>query len=417
MRTGPITGAVFGEGMLQASTRPAARAHRTASVNTRLSWCPANAATHLHQFLLADISCHSGGMAYSTIEQLKQSQDDRLADPFAGVSSSRWRTLTDYFVEQHLMFQDTELAALLEPRRIQSPPGYHPTKCVSAGLFVLLGSRVMRAARGLPYIPTEIAAHVVAYQVIRYRVPIYFIEEQFIRAVAATDLPHDFTLDDLHWPMPAMVAGFPVRCMQEYLGRDVCYVYAANCDGGDYAVPELPGCPRITVPKSKVARQFYCWQDGNLESFVSSYLRQDRVDETISNYAYTDYTEIKDQAGIATDKEVTDRLSALMLKLLVILNTRPQFVEEGRCVRPQKLKHGCVKHSELWSPNLIGRCYRTIREDRGDGTHASPRLHWRRGFVRNQPHGPNRSLRRPIWIEPVLVGLQAGPNAEKGHGV
>jgi putative restriction endonuclease len=100
--------------MLQASTRPAPRAHRTASVNTRRSWCPANAATHLHQFLLADISCHSGGMAYSTIEQLKQPQDDRLADPFAGVSSSRWRTLTDYFVEQHRMFQDTELAALLE---------------------------------------------------------------------------------------------------------------------------------------------------------------------------------------------------------------------------------------------------------------------------------------------------------------
>ena len=105
--------------------------------------------------------------------------------------------------------------------------------------------------------------------------------------MAATDLPHDFTLDDLHWPMPALVAGFPARFMQEYLGRDVCYVYAANCDAGDHAVRELPGCPRITVPKSKVAWQFYCWQDGNLESFVSSYLRQDRVDETISNYAYS----------------------------------------------------------------------------------------------------------------------------------
>jgi hypothetical protein len=70
------------------------------------------------------------------------------------------------------------------------------------------------------------------------------------------------------------------------------------------------------------------------------------------NYSYTDYTGIKDAAGIATDKEVTDRLSALMLKLLVILNTRPQFVEQGRCVRPQKIKHGRVKHCELWSPSF-----------------------------------------------------------------
>ncbi|MCX6923672.1 MAG: hypothetical protein NT154_10765, partial [Verrucomicrobia bacterium] len=62
---------------------------------------------------------------------------------------------------------------------------------------------------------------------------------------------------------------------------------------------------------------------------------------------------------------MTYRLSALMLKLLVILNTRPQFVEEGRCVRQQKIKHGRVKHSELWSPNLIGRCYRTLKDEHG----------------------------------------------------
>ena len=350
------------------------------------------------------------------VPKLKQAERDGLADPFAGGSRASQRSLSDYFTQQHGLFADTELAALLEPRRIQAPLGYHSTKCGSAGLFVLLGSRVVRAARGLPYIPTEIAGHVVAYQVIRYRVPMYFVEEEFIRAVAATDLPHDFTLDDLHWPMPAMVVGFPARFMREYLGRDVCYVYAASCDAGDYAVPELPGCPRITVPKSKVAWQFYSWQDANLETFVSSYMRQDRVDETISNYAYMDYTEIKDEAGIATDKEVTDRLSALMLKLLVILNTRPQFVEEGRCVRPQKIKHGRVKQCELWSPNVIGRCYHTLRDDRGGGTHASPRVHWRRGFVRSQPHGPHRSQRKPVWIQPVLVGLQGGAGAEKGQG-
>jgi len=373
-------------------------------------------------------------MPYTDISQLDRAQEhcdtiplhaapapnlaeqDRLADPCTGGSKASQRSLSDYFIQQHRLFEDTELAALLEPRWIQAPPGYHSVKCVSTGLYVLLANRVLQAARGLPYIPTEVAAHVVAYQLIRHRVPIYFIDQQFVRAVAATDLPHDFTLDDLHWPMPAMVVGFPALFMQEYLGRDVCYVYAANCDAGDYSVPALPGCPAITVPRSKVAWQWYCWQDGSLESFVSSYLRQDRVDQTISNYSYTDYTLIKDAAGIATDKEVTDRLSALMLKLLVILNTRPQFVEAGKCVRPQKIKHGRVQYCELWSPNLIGRGYRTIREDLG-GTHASPRLHWRRGHVRNQPHGPRWSLRKPVWIEPVLVGLQAGTDAEKGQGL
>ena len=341
------------------------------------------------------------------VPYLKLAERDRLADPFAGGSRASRQSLSDFFTQQHRMFEDTALAALLEPRRILTPPGYHSPKCVSAGLFTLLGNRVLKAAAGLPQIPTEIAAHVIAYQVIRYRVPIYFIDEEFVRAVTATDLSHDLILEDLHWPMLALVVGFPARFMQEYLGRDVCYVYAANCGAGDYSLPALPGCPTITVPKPKVAWKFYSWQDGNLESFVSSYFTQDRVDETIHNYSYTNYTGIKDEAGIATDKEVTDRLSALMLKLLVILNTRPQFVEQGRGVRPQKIKHGRVKHHELWSPNVIGRCYRTLRDDRGGTTHASPRVHWRRGSVRNQPHGPHRSLRKPVWIQPVLVGFQA----------
>ena len=75
---------------------------------------------------------------------LKLAEHDRLADPFAGGSRASQRSLSDYFTQQHRLFEDTELAALLEPRRIQAPPGYHSTKCVSAGLFVLLGNRVLR---------------------------------------------------------------------------------------------------------------------------------------------------------------------------------------------------------------------------------------------------------------------------------
>ena len=109
---------------------------------------------------------------------------------------------------------------------------------------------------------------------------------------------------------------------------------------------------------------------------------------------------------LATDKRSPHPLSALVPKLFVILKSGPQLVEAGKCVRPQKLKHGRVKHCELWSANLIGRSYQAVREDLEDCTHASPCVHWRRGHVRSQPHGPHRSLRKPLWIEPVLVGLQ-----------
>jgi hypothetical protein len=94
-----------------------------------------------------------------------------------------------------------------------------------------------------------------------------------------------------------------------------------------------------------------------------------------------------------------------MLKLLVVLNTRQTLVEYGACVRPQRFKHGRVKQHELWSPNLIGWRYRPAQAAEAQSTHASPRLHWRRGHVRNQPCGSGRSQRKLIWIEPMLVGM------------
>ena len=322
--------------------------------------------------------------------------------------------LSEVLSSHHHLIEGTPLAPILEPRRILAPGGYHSAKCVSAGMFLLLGESRLKDQLGLPIVPTEVCAHTVAYQVINHGVRVFFVEEEFTRAVAATDLPHDFTLDDLHWPLPGMVLGFPPRFMQEYLGRDVCYVCAANCNAGDYSVDAFPGCPTITVPKAKVAWWFYAWQGGNLECFTGSYLRQDRVDETIAKYGYTDFTGCQDEARIQADKEVTDRLSALMLKLLVVLNTRPELVEHGQCVRPERIKHGRVKHHELWSPNLIGWRYEAAVERGGNGTHASPRLHWRRGHIRRQPHGPGRGQRKLVWIEPVLVGAGAVRNGNGG---
>jgi len=46
----------------------------------------------------------------------------------------------------------------------------------------------------------------------------------------------------------------------------------------------------------------------------------------------------------------------------------------------------------------------------------SPKQHWRRGHWRNQPHGPERSLRKLIWILPVLVGSKEELEPESlGH--
>lgn len=48
--------------------------------------------------------------------------------------------------------------------------------------------------------------------------------------------------------------------------------------------------------------------------------------------------------------------------------------------------------------------------------HGQVATHWRRGHWRNQVHGPGRSLRKLIWLMPVLVGSKASADEpEMGH--
>ena len=313
----------------------------------------------------------------------------------------RLQTVSDWLKAVYERLDERRLA-LLEPRKLVPPGGYHSPKCVAAGLDCIL--RINECKTDSERLPTEITAQAIVYRIINYRSPVYYVAEQFIRAVAATELPHDFTLADLHWPMPAMVIGFPVRFMREYLGRETCYVCATEFDAGDHSCRFLPSTPTITMPKAKVAFYWYACVDGRLESFVSSFWKEDHVDEIIQKYGYTDYTGA-DTPKVQEDKECCDRLSVLMFKLLVVLNTRPNLVEPATCIRRARSWQSKLRN-ELWSPNIIGATYRVTRENAAPtGTHASPRLHFRRGHLRNQPHGQGRTLRKLIWVEPMLIGM------------
>jgi hypothetical protein len=52
-------------------------------------------------------------------------------------------------------------------------------------------------------------------------------------------------------------------------------------------------------------------------------------------------------------------------------------------------------------------CGQRLEDERkriGMANHGQVASHWRRGHWRNQAHGPERLLRKLIWVMPVLVG-------------
>jgi hypothetical protein len=280
-----------------------------------------------------------------------------------------WRNLTEWMIDEHARHVEGHpWQKVFEPRRICPPGGYHSPKVVAATMSAFFSNAAMEQALGIPMLQTEITAHAILYEIIRYKVQVYYVADAFLRAVAATDLPRDFTLYDLHWPMPGMVLGFPVQFMHEYLGRDVCSVYCADLAQGDHAAPpelnKVPfagKCWTVSMP-DKVAFMFSAFSKDGLGSWVSAYRKADRVDEAITKYAYTDYT-FSDSAKVEADQETTQKLAALIFKLLVVLNTRPALVEPGGIERSEKRhpKTGEITRSELWRANIIGAKYRVLR--------------------------------------------------------
>jgi len=300
---------------------------------------------------------------------------------------------------------------VFEPHKIVPPGGYHSPRNVPATLFAFIGEVIEKYHNQETVFPTQVSGMLLTYEILRYQCPIYYVSEQFARAVAATELPGDFMLGDLKWPMPAMIIGFPTRFMQEYIGRDSCYVYAGDLEQGDHAAPDclamVPGMhpsPRVYCP-AKVCVQAFCWGEV-MESFIVSWMKKDRLNELGTKYGYTDYTDAP-ATSVSADKELANKVGALVLKLILVLNTRPAYLQAGKLERKAKIKHGKVQKSELWSANMIGFTYLAQKLTKPvNGSHASPRYHWRAGHFTHQVIGGYRA--------PDFVSISVLPKIAEG---
>lgn len=65
--------------------------------------------------------------------------------------------------------------------------------------------------------------------------------------------------------------------------------------------------------------------------------------------------------------------------------------------------------------HICGKRVAEQRTHQGIPAHGHVATHWRRGHWRNQVHGPARSLRKLIWVMPVVVGSKHADEPEAGH--
>ncbi len=111
------------------------------------------------------------------------------------------------------------------------------------------------------------------------------------------------------------------------------------------------------------------------------------------------------------DARYTSALAGVLANLLLLRSARPEYVEAGAATK-KKLGSGTRVHL----PTFIGRRY-VVRVDRGAGSSSGrhfTEIGWRAGAWKDQPHGPARTLRKSIWVEPYMAhvrGLVAGERA------
>lgn len=333
------------------------------------------------------------------------------------------------------------------PRRIVPPNGYLNPKYFSATLFSEMRVWVDPQMRMLPHI----TGYVHCLLQMNYRVPTYFVRSEFAQAVAQTEPPEDFKFSEIKWPLPAMLFVLPTDFVMKYFGYMVPFIGVARSDKGDYPkmLKDIPDCEipvsvlepiQSEVDRINIVYPVYSNKElpvdytgsyplsmnvnemDNAPSVDATYMEEDAMTRIFGNFDMRTPSSDLPAEG-QQEKDFNSKVQAFAVKLMLALTAKPGFIVHGTLARAEKRKRGRITKLELWNPNLIGWEYQAKRvglpEKPTDAnlkgavmdlpvvTHASPRMHWRRGHMRNQPYGPkpwnDTTPKRLTWIEPVLI--------------
>lgn len=137
---------------------------------------------------------------------------------------------------------------------------------------------------------------------------------------------------------------------------------------------------------------------------ASSFCRRFKIKDNLKQFRYTDSQDFNPQVV----KDFNKYLQSVFLRLILIMECRPELVDTTSEVIRVNKGFGKAQVQDFYQPLWLGLGYRLKREgtqssEGSSDTHGTKSVHWRRGFLRNQPYGEGRQQRKLVWIEPVLV--------------
>jgi hypothetical protein len=283
---------------------------------------------------------------------------------------------------------------------------YWSPKTIAAALL-RLGIADWRKHKG-QYHPTDQGPvlHYVLERLRSYRMPFYYVAPALLDAVLRSELPEDIVWDQIQLPLPCATFILPEDGFSHPLHGSIRFIsYAATEPGQE---THSPYGPRIRNLPHKAIHLIACAGADGPE--FNSICIQSGV--PVKRDGITKYLNGLRESGFQLDSEeawdFSGRYPNLLFRILLAMQARPELISRSQFTGKRN-----KRNREIWTPNIIGKDYQIKRS--GPAAEGSGgwnvRMHWRRGHLRIQPHGPNNSLRKTIWIEPMLIGAEVQEHA------
>jgi hypothetical protein len=273
------------------------------------------------------------------------------------------------------------------PRHIVTPMAYLDPKYFSVLNFRFIHNQLLTGTTPTPQNQEDTQeCETFSAVLVEKMVPTYFLAEEFLESVDQTDFLESFTFSQLHFPMPGFLLVLPDQFTAPRVSLNVPFVMVSTYEGLLYIHP-------------------FAVNDAGNFARVSTTIRFEGVQESIQ--ASIERGEAYQSEDKSDEYKYNVYIFGLVLKLLIIISTKPHALVDSLDQPPARKqrtrKNGTIKTDALWNATFIGKGYSAQRIGAGGGSGPGKRMHWRRGHLRNQRYGENRSLVKVVWIEPVLI--------------
>ena len=240
-----------------------------------------------------------------------------------------------------------------------------------------------------------------AARLVKLRVPIFFVAPDLLKAVQMTVPPVDLDWVNLNLPFESAAFALPKGSLSHATHGDVGYVwYSQIMMGEPLLVPGAVGQEQAAEDNMFFIRAS-CLESPERPSFQQFMRGSQTPTLNLKDLTGVVVSKSQPESLVADDLTLVESMTSLIFGLVFAMNVREGLWERG-AYTGKKAKNG----AEFWTPNIIGRHYVFP----GNGSHGrsgvSPRMHYRRGHMRQQAYGEGRSLRRAQWIEPMLIAAE-----------